>query len=155
MCQLINDTNTCQSQGVKNKNDTVNPVMKVKKIHEILRDKREDNQLTQLQIADYLEIGRTMYKRYETGETDIPIRHLKKLCTLYQISADNVIGLKISKDQQKGTIKMTHEATVEKCRERVIEILAWAEEQRFPTNEVFDILTKNIEEAMDEIKKKI
>ena len=65
----------------------------MKETHERLRDEREDHDYTQKQIAEFLEIGRTMYRRYETGETEIPIRHLKRLCMLYNLSADYFLGL--------------------------------------------------------------
>ena len=60
---------------------------------EILKGLREDRDMTQQQIADYLKIGRTMYRRYESGETEIPIRHLKALCLLYRVSADYILSL--------------------------------------------------------------
>ncbi len=62
-------------------------------IHEIMKDLREDEKYTQQYVADYLGIGRTMYRRYETGETEIPTRHLRKLCLLYAVSADSILGL--------------------------------------------------------------
>lgn len=65
----------------------------MKGTHELLRDLREDHDMTQQNLADYLEIGRTMYRRYELGEVDIPIRHLKKICYLYNVSADYLLGL--------------------------------------------------------------
>ena len=61
--------------------------------NEIIRGLREDKDLTQQNVADILDIGRTMYRRYELGETEIPIRHLKKLCILYGVSADYVLNL--------------------------------------------------------------
>lgn len=61
--------------------------------YEILRGLREDKDLTQQAMADLLDIGRTMYRRYETGETEIPIRHLKKLCLFFGVSSDYLIGL--------------------------------------------------------------
>lgn len=60
---------------------------------EILRALREDKDLTQQAVADYLNIGRTMYRRYETGVTELPVRHLKALCLLYNVSADYVLNL--------------------------------------------------------------
>ena len=63
------------------------------KTFEILRGLREDKDLTQQDIADFLKIGRTMYRRYETGETEIPVRHLKTLCVFYGVSSDYVLGL--------------------------------------------------------------
>jgi len=61
--------------------------------YEILRNLRENRELTQQNIADMLKIGRTMYRRYETGETEIPIRHLKVLCVFYGVTSDYVLGL--------------------------------------------------------------
>lgn len=61
--------------------------------YEILKGLREDKDLTQQNIADLLKIGRTMYRRYETGETEIPVRHLKVLCKFYGVTADYVLGL--------------------------------------------------------------
>lgn len=60
---------------------------------EILKGLREDKDLTQQNIADILKIGRTMYRRYETGQTEIPIRHLKTLCMFYGVSSDYLLGL--------------------------------------------------------------
>ena len=61
--------------------------------YEILRNLREDKDLTQQNLADLLKIGRTMYRRYETGETEIPVRHLKTLCVFYGVTADYLLGL--------------------------------------------------------------
>ena len=66
---------------------------------EILRNLRENKDLTQQDIADLLKIGRTMYRRYETGETDIPVRHLKVLCSFYGVTSDYLLGLS---SKQKG-----------------------------------------------------
>ena len=63
------------------------------KTYEILRGLREDKDLTQQDMADLLAIGRTMYRRYETGETEIPIRHLKTICLFFGVSSDYLIGL--------------------------------------------------------------
>ncbi|MBR1972642.1 MAG: helix-turn-helix transcriptional regulator [Oscillospiraceae bacterium] len=62
-------------------------------IYEILRGLREDRDLTQQELADFLKIGRTMYRRYETGVTEIPTRHLKSLCLFYGISSDYILDL--------------------------------------------------------------
>ena len=59
-----------------------------------IRDLREDNDLTQQQVADYLGTSQTMYARYERGANELPIRHLIKLCDLYRVSADYILGRK-------------------------------------------------------------
>ncbi|MGN0569219.1 MAG: helix-turn-helix domain-containing protein [Candidatus Fimenecus sp.] len=58
----------------------------------IMRDLREDNDFTQSQVAIYLGTSQTMYARYERGENELPIRHLIKLCDLYKVSADFILG---------------------------------------------------------------
>ncbi len=55
---------------------------------EKLRGLREDNDLTQQQVADILGTSQTMYARYERGANEMPIRHLVTLCRLYNVSAD-------------------------------------------------------------------
>ena len=59
---------------------------------EKLRGLREDNDLTQAQIADVLGTSQTMYARYERGANEMPLRHLITLCKFYNISADYLLG---------------------------------------------------------------
>lgn len=59
---------------------------------EILRSLREDNDLTQVQIAEVLGTSQTMYARYERGANEMPIRHLVTLCKFYNVSADYFLG---------------------------------------------------------------
>ena len=40
-----------------------------------------------------LGTSQTMYARYERGANELPIRHLIKLCALYGVSADYILGL--------------------------------------------------------------
>ena len=55
---------------------------------EKLRGLREDNDLTQTQVAEILGTSQTMYARYERGANEMPIRHLVTLCKFYNVSAD-------------------------------------------------------------------
>ncbi len=57
-----------------------------------LRDLREDNDLTQQQIADILGTSQTMYARYERGANEMPVRHLITLADYYHINLDYLIG---------------------------------------------------------------
>lgn len=53
-----------------------------------LRGLREDNDLTQAQVAAVLGTSQTMYARYERGANEMPIHHLVTLCKFYNVSAD-------------------------------------------------------------------
>ena len=57
-----------------------------------LRGLREDNDLTQKQVADVLGTSQTMYARYERGANELPIRHLITLCKFYNVSADYLLN---------------------------------------------------------------
>ena len=57
-----------------------------------IRDLREDNDLTQTQIAKMLGMSQTGYSKYETGENDIPTGILIKLARLYNTSIDYLLG---------------------------------------------------------------
>ena len=59
---------------------------------EKLRGLREDNDLTQTQVANVLGTSQTMYARYERGANEMPIRHLVALCKFYNVSADYLLG---------------------------------------------------------------
>ena len=60
---------------------------------ERIRELREDNDITQTEIAKYLETTQQVYSRYEKGENEIPVRHIISLCKYYNISADYILGL--------------------------------------------------------------
>ena len=57
-----------------------------------LRDLREDSDKTQQEIADYLNMHRSVYRRYESGEREIPVWALEKLADLYNTSIDFIVG---------------------------------------------------------------
>lgn len=58
-----------------------------------IRDLREDNDRTQQEIADYLYMSRSVYRRYELGEREIPVWALIKLAKYYHTSTDYILGL--------------------------------------------------------------
>lgn len=69
----------------------------MKAYYEILRELREDRDLSQTDVADLLNTTQQVYSRYENGINTLPIKHLITLCKYYNVSADYVLGLKRSK----------------------------------------------------------
>ena len=59
-----------------------------------LRGLREDNDLSQADVARMLGTSQTMYSRYERGATDIPVRHLIALCDFFNVSSDYLLGIR-------------------------------------------------------------
>ena len=58
-----------------------------------IRDMREDRDLTQKQLADYLHIRQNTYSQYETGQRQLPLDELIALARYYKTSADYLLGL--------------------------------------------------------------
>jgi len=58
-----------------------------------IRDLREDHDLTQKAVADYLHIRQNTYSQYETGQRQLPLECLIALARLYQTSTDYILGL--------------------------------------------------------------
>lgn len=57
-----------------------------------LRDLREDHDKTQQQIADVLNMHRSVYRRYEGGERETPAWVVVKLADYYKVSTDYLLG---------------------------------------------------------------
>lgn len=64
-----------------------------------MRNLREDNDLTQQEVATMLGTSQTMYARYERGANEMPIRHLINLARYYDVSTDYLLGL--TRDKRK------------------------------------------------------
>lgn len=58
-----------------------------------LRDLREDRDLTQTEIANYLHIRQNTYSQYENGHRQIPLSLLIALAKYYNTSTDYLLGL--------------------------------------------------------------
>lgn len=57
-----------------------------------IRDLREDRDLTQTAAAEYLNMQRSVYRRYESGEREIPVWALVALADWYRVSTDYLLG---------------------------------------------------------------
>ena len=57
-----------------------------------LRDLREDRDLKQAALANYLQIHQTTYSDYELGKLNVPINVLHALADFYDTSIDYLLG---------------------------------------------------------------
>lgn len=58
-----------------------------------IRDLREDNDLFQKDLANYLKCSQVSYSYYELGKRDIPTDILIRLAAFYHTSTDYLLGL--------------------------------------------------------------
>ena len=62
-------------------------------MYQRIRDLREDRDLKQRQLAEYLNCSQQVYSNYELGQRDIPTDVLIKLSAFYNVSVDYILGL--------------------------------------------------------------
>ena len=58
-----------------------------------LRHIREDSDITQHELAEYLHIKQNTYSQYENGQRQLPIEILISLAKFYNTSTDYLLGL--------------------------------------------------------------
>ena len=57
-----------------------------------IRDLREDHDLKQKTVADYLMCDQSLYSKYERGERPLPLELAVRLADYYQVSLDYLVG---------------------------------------------------------------
>ena len=60
-------------------------------VYKRVRDLREDNDKTQKEIAEFLNMQLTVYQRYERGERELPLWAALKLAKYYKVTLDYLV----------------------------------------------------------------
>lgn len=63
-----------------------------------IRDLREDNDMSQAEMARLLKCSQQTYSRYESHTTEIPLESLIFLAEYYNTSVDYLLGITNQKD---------------------------------------------------------
>ena len=61
-------------------------------VYSSIRDLREDRDLKQQDLADYLNCSQVCYSRYENGQRDIPLETISKIADFYNVSVDYLLN---------------------------------------------------------------
>jgi len=61
-------------------------------VYRRVRDLREDNDKTQKEMAEVLNVQLTVYQRYERGERELPLWAAIKLADYYHVTLDYLVG---------------------------------------------------------------
>ena len=74
-----------------------------------LKDLREDADITQTQIACYLNIKQNTYSQYENGQRQIPLEALERLAEFFQTSVDYILELTDQREPYPRSKKLKNE----------------------------------------------
>lgn len=58
-----------------------------------IRDLREDSDLTQKEVSEYLMCDQSLYSKYERNERPLPLELAVRLAQYYAVSVDYLVGL--------------------------------------------------------------
>ncbi len=58
-----------------------------------LKELREQNNLTQVEFASEIGMLQQQYSRYEKGEREPQLKHIRRICKKFNVSADWLLGL--------------------------------------------------------------
>lgn len=64
----------------------------MKELRQLIRDLREDHDLTQREVAAYLGVSQQTYSNYENGVREIPTNTVVALAKFYQVSTDYLLN---------------------------------------------------------------
>lgn len=70
----------------------------MKKLRLRLRDLREENKVSQAEMAKLLKCSQQTYSRYELHTTEIPLQLLIFLAEYYDTSVDYLLGITSQRD---------------------------------------------------------
>lgn len=62
-------------------------------LYQRIRDLREDHDLKQRELAEFLNCSQRVYSNYEMGQRDIPTDVLIRLANFYDVSIDYLLGV--------------------------------------------------------------
>lgn len=64
----------------------------MKELRRVIRDFREDSDIKQKAVAEYLGVSQQTYSNYENGHREIPIWVVVQLSKFYKVSTDYLLG---------------------------------------------------------------
>ena len=64
-----------------------------------LKELRENQNMSQAEFAASIGMLQQQYSRYEIGEREPQIKHIRKICRTYKISSDWLLGLDDRKEE--------------------------------------------------------
>lgn len=109
---------------------------------------RKEKGYSQTEIAELLKTTQQQYSKYERGEQEIPVRHIKTLCEFYKVTANKLIGIDIYMTEKESSNKFL------KFHEEIIDLMGWAYDNKEITEQQLFMFIRYINEIKEEIENK-
>ena len=110
---------------------------------------RKEKGYSQQQIADHFFTTQQQYSKYETNQQEMTVTRIKDLCKLFNVSADQLLGINYYENEEGITISKYEELKEEFC-----DLITWARYQGHITYDAETILLENIHKIFRELDNK-
>ena len=81
-----------------------------------LKELREEQNLTQENLANIININRVQYNQYENDYNTIPLKHLNSLCNYFNVSIDYIFDFKKDKAYKDSSKEINSKIISERLR---------------------------------------
>ena len=115
---------------------------------------RQEKGLTQKDVAEKLGIEQTVYSRYETGRADIKPFQLINICNFYKVSADYLLDLPEGRPMGNNNLRLKNKknSKFDQLAAEVIDIIRWAKDLGYISNDAKDILLENVYTTIEDLQ---
>lgn len=117
--------------------------------NESLQKIRKQKGFSQQQIADYFITTQQQYSKYETKQQEMTVSRILDLCKLFNVSADQLLGINYYENEEGKTTSKYEELKKEFCN-----LIAWARYQGHITYDAETILLRNAHEIFETLNNK-
>lgn len=66
-----------------------------------LKELRKREKMSQAEFASAIGMAQQQYSRYETGEREPQLKHIRRICITFNVSSDWLLGINEEKEGEK------------------------------------------------------
>lgn len=64
-----------------------------------LKELRKREKMSQAEFASAIGMAQQQYSRYETGEREPQLKHIRRICSIFNVSSDWLLGIEKKKEE--------------------------------------------------------
>jgi transcriptional regulator with XRE-family HTH domain len=130
-------------------------VVLLEKIGENIRKLRHKLDLTQQELADRISVSRSVLTRWENGSLTPDVETLVKLCQLFDVSLDGLVGRTYNRAQILNEVRQIYQTDIETLDEEMLEIMGYLKHNEEIKKGFYKLSQMNVKErkSIEEILK--
>lgn len=130
-------------------------VVLLDKIGENIRKFRHKLGVTQQELADRISVSRSVLTRWESGSLTPDVETLVKLCQLFNVGLDGLVGRTYNRAQILHEVRQMYQTDEETLDEEMLEIMGYLKHNKDIKKGLFELSQMNVKnrKSVEEIIK--